>query len=82
MAEKENLRDRIKLVNPYALGVTDLMKQNLREAGYKGPVVEVTEDMSREEKEMALFEGFLKEGCSSDEANRKAKEWLSFSENL
>lgn len=82
MANKENIREKIRQVNPQALEVNDLMKENLREAGYTGAVVEVTEDMSREEKEMALFEGFLKEGLSQDEAAAKARQWLSFSESL
>jgi hypothetical protein len=41
-----------------------------------GVTVITTEDMTDEEKEMALFEGFLKEGCNQDDANRKAKEWV------
>lgn len=40
------------------------------------------EDMTEEEKDMALFEGFLKEGYSPEEADKKAKEWMKIEKEL
>jgi hypothetical protein len=77
MAEREDRRERIRKVNPRALAVLDEMDSQLRKAGYRGAVVNVTEDMSHEEQEMALFEGFLTEGYSIEVAAEKAKLWLS-----
>lgn len=75
MANRENIRDRIRRINPRALELIDEIDRQAIKAGYRGAFVDITEDMTAEETEMALFEGFLKEGYSVEEASRKAKEW-------
>jgi hypothetical protein len=77
MAERENIRDRIRRNNPQALAVIDAVEETYKKAGGRGVGVDLTEDMTPEEEEMALFEGFLKEGYDVEMANRKAKEWLA-----
>lgn len=42
--------------------------------------VKLTEDMTPEEQEMALFESYLKEGYSEEAAAKKAKETLALFE--
>lgn len=39
-------------------------------------VVITDEEMTQEEREMALFWGFLKEGYLPEEAEKKVKEWI------
>lgn len=77
MAERENIRDRIRRLNPRALAVNDELDRQLLKDGYRGAIVSTTEDMTREEHEMALLEGFLKEGYPEPEAAKKAKEWAA-----
>lgn len=48
----------------------------------KSAIVIVDESMIEEEKEMALFEGFLREGCSPEEADRKIREWIEMEEKI
>lgn len=78
MAHKDDIRKRIKKLNPQALELIDKIDAILNEAGgYSGgAVVTTTEDMTPEEEEMELFAGFLKEGYPEDIAAKKAKEWL------
>lgn len=76
MANREDIRNRIRRINPKTLEVNDKIDKTLREFGYTGVIVDTTEDMSTEEEEMALFEGFLKEGYSIEEATAKAKDYL------
>lgn len=72
MAERENIRDRIKKINPQALIVCDQIDSLM-----KGSVgVTITEDMTDEEAEMELYTGFIKEGYPSDIAEQKAGAWL------
>lgn len=77
MAEKENIRDRIRRINPHALAIADRIDAAYRKAGGRGVGVDLTEDMTPEEEEMALFEGFIKEGHDPETAGRRAKEWLA-----
>ena len=78
MAEKEDVIERIKRTNPAAYRGIKLFDDCLKEAGCPpGVTVTTTDDMTDEEKEMTLFEGFLKEGYNQEAAERKAKEWLS-----
>jgi hypothetical protein len=77
MAKKEDIRDRVRKVNPRALEIFDeLDRQLLKRGGGSGVIVTTTEDMGPEEQEMALFEGFLKEGYTEEVAAQKAREFL------
>lgn len=53
-----------------------LLKEIFRRAGYPKSLVVTTENMSQEEEEVEVIAGFLKEGYSYDEAEKKAKEWV------
>lgn len=80
MAHRDDIRKRIKKLNPQALELMDKIDAMLNEAGgyTGGAVVTTTEDMTPEEEEMELFAGFLKEGYPEDIAAKKAKQWLAF----
>jgi len=83
MAEKEDVIERIKRTNLAAYRAIKLFDDCLKEAGCPpGVTVTTTDDMTDEETEMALFEGFLKEGYDHEAAERKAKEWLSIAKYL
>ncbi|MBU4491037.1 MAG: hypothetical protein KKD69_01060 [Euryarchaeota archaeon] len=70
MAERDDIRKRIKKINPKALELIDKIDVILNKSGgCTGVVVTTTEDMTPEEEEMGLFEGFLKEGYSPDVAD-------------
>lgn len=77
MAERENIRDRSRRVNPAGLALIDKVDEALRAVGARGVSVHLTEDMTPEEEEMALFTGFLQEGHPVETATRKTKEWLA-----
>jgi hypothetical protein len=76
MAEREDIRSRVRKLNPAILALSDRLEAALREQGFTGPLVELTEDMTPEEEEMAIFAGLIKEGCSPEKAEVKAKEKL------
>lgn len=76
MAERENIRDRARRLNSKIQALSDTIDAAIRKQGYDGNIIELTEDMIPEEKEMALFEGLLKEGYSENIAVKKAKETL------
>jgi hypothetical protein len=76
MAERENIKDRARRLNLGIQALNDRIDAALREQGYEGNIVELTEDMTPEEEEMAIFAGLIKEGCSPEEAEVKAKEKL------
>lgn len=74
MAEREKTREELRRTNPKALEIIDLSDKICLEIhkskGTKpGASVIVTEDMTREEEEMAIFEGYLKKGYSPEEAD-------------
>lgn len=66
MAEREDIRSRIKRINPQAEA---MLQEFIQTAGEKGLMV-FTEDMTYEEKEMVVFEALIKEGISVEEAER------------
>jgi len=81
MAQKEeDIRDRVRRINPEALKIMDMVDEEARKLGCSGVSVVTTEDMTEEEEEMALFEGYLKEGYSEDIAAKKAKEAMALIE--
>ncbi len=79
MAHKEeDIMEKIKRTNPQAYYIMKVFDECLAEVGGQSSVVvTTTDDMTDEEKEMALFEGFLKEGYPVEVAEKKAKEWLA-----
>ena len=78
MGKRENIRDRIKQINPRALMVCDQIDSLM-----KGSVgVTITEDMADKEAEMELYAGFIKEGYPPDIAEQKAGEWLAAMKQL
>ncbi|MHB8882139.1 MAG: hypothetical protein ACYC69_11605 [Thermodesulfovibrionales bacterium] len=78
MAEREDIRARVRKVNPKALEMMDEFDRQLTKLGCgRGVTVTTTEDMTSEEEEMAIFEGYLKEGYAEDIAAIKAKEFLA-----
>jgi hypothetical protein len=78
MAKSEDVRARVRKINPQALEIFDEVDKQLAKLGGGGGVtVTTTEDMTPEEEEMALFEGYLKEGYAEDIAARKAREFLT-----
>lgn len=77
MAYKEDVMAKIKRETPEAYYIMKTIDDIARKEGATGAVVTVTEDMTDEEQEMALFEGFLKEGYPPDVADQKAKQWLN-----
>ena len=78
MAQRKDTRKRKQKVDPRLIALRDLLKSEMRKSGYKGVIVDVTDDMTEEEQEMALFEGYLKEGHPPDVAEKKAKDMLAF----
>lgn len=73
MANQDNIRQRIKLKNPRAYELGEQLNKLCVEAGSKGSHVWTDEEMNEDEIEMALFEGYIKEGNSIEEATTKAK---------
>ena len=76
MAERENIRNRIRRINAAALSAIDQSEERYRAAGGTAVGVDLTEDMSSEEQEMAILAGLLKGGCSPEEAEKETKKWL------
>ena len=82
MAYRDDIRERTKKLNPRILELSDQIDTVLREQGYDGNIVELTEDMTPEEEELELFAEFLKEGYPEDIAALKAKETLALMERI
>ena len=78
MAERESIRDRIRRVqpDPKVRAACDVIEKVIVQS-VGGEMVLLTEDMTAEEQEMAIFAGLLKEGYTAEEAERKAKEQLA-----
>ncbi|MEM7827729.1 MAG: hypothetical protein QW561_00160 [Candidatus Aenigmatarchaeota archaeon] len=72
MATPENILDRARSLNPTA---ESMIKDFISMAGSEGLVI-FTEDMTDDEKEMAVFESLLREGYTAQEADREAKKRL------
>ena len=73
MAQKEDIRSRIRAINPQALDLIDEIDRLLPGDGIN---ITVTEDMVPEEVEMAVLEAFLKIGNSPAEAEINTKDYL------
>ena len=77
MAHREkDVMEKIKRTNPQAHRIMKVFDECLAKTGGPGgAVVTTTDDMTEEEQEMALFQGFLKEGYPVDAAENKARAW-------
>lgn len=67
--------------------IQEIINQILKTAREDGQpitsaIVITDESMTEEEKEMALFEGFLREGCPPEAAEKKAKEWIEIGKRI
>ena len=83
MAERENIKERVRKQHPQALAILDLLDQKVREAG--GPqsaTVITTGDMTYEEQLMAVIEGYLKDGYPIDEAEKRAESDIAFLDSI
>lgn len=79
MAQRDDIRARLRKVDPRMRAITDEVDRQIARLGGKGGVVvTTTDDMTTEEEEMALFEGYLREGYTEDIAAQKAKHTLAF----
>jgi hypothetical protein len=76
MADRENIRLRSLKVSPQITAISEDIERVLIKYGLTGGAI-LTECMTTEEEEMALFESYIKEGYSQEEADRKAKESLA-----
>lgn len=82
MAEKDDIYKKIKRVDPKAAAIIDGIRQALTEKRQHSVEVLVTEDMSEDEEEMAIYEGLLKEGYPPDIAAERAKQWMSIERGI
>jgi hypothetical protein len=79
MAVREDIAGKMRREDPAAYRIIEEFDRQCAELGCTGVSVTTTPDMTDEEQEMALFEGFLKEGYPTAEAEKKAKEWFALS---
>lgn len=74
-------RDRGPSIPDETEAIIEELNQNTeRLTGKRSVTVIATENMTAEDRETALMEGFIKEGYSPNEAAAKAKEWIAISE--
>ena len=72
MAKKEDIKERIRLLNPEMVAFSEEIFRGMEEQGLTDFIMMV-EGMTPEEEEMAIFEGLLKSGLSPEEAEVEAK---------
>lgn len=75
MAEKEDI---YKKLDPQTKNIIASLRNILKEQKCCSVEVLIDEDASREEEEMAILEGFLKEGYTIEEAEKEIPKWLYF----
>lgn len=81
-ADNYRVLQDMKIKDPQsACYIQQMINQILETARKRGTpitsaIVITDDEMTQEEKEMALFWGFLREGYSLEEAERKVKEWI------
>jgi len=73
MAEREDIRARIRAINPAALELLDEIDKLIPPGAFN---VTTTEDMTPEEIEMAILEGYLKTGMPLTDATAKTEKLL------
>ncbi|MGO9014418.1 MAG: hypothetical protein ACLQF0_05515 [Dissulfurispiraceae bacterium] len=73
MAQKEDLEERLRLLNPAMVEFSEEIFRGMAEQGLTDFIMMV-EGMTPEEEEMAIFEGLLKRGYSPEAAEVEAKE--------
>mgnify|MGYP001598529189 FL=1 len=76
MAQRKDIRENTRQIDPRMAAMVEAIEKAFRKHGLT-PGVTLTEDMTPEEEDMALFEGYLKGGYSEDIASKKAKERLA-----
>jgi len=78
MSQREDdIMKKLRKENPRAAEICDLVNRNLRKYGVSEKAfVLLTEEMTAEERIMTVMAKFMKEGCTSEEAESKAKEIL------
>ena len=76
MAEKEDIRKRMKQLNPAMVEFSDKIDHVLAKHGITG-AIEMVEGMTPEEEEMAVYAGLVKEGCPAKAAEIEAKAKLA-----
>lgn len=74
MAIKDDIRERIRKINPKALNVIDIIDKAMRESNcdYDGGIT-LTENMTEEERKMQYYEYFIKKGYQPKEAEELTK---------
>lgn len=75
MAEKE---DVYKKLDPQTRNIIDRLRSILKEQKCCSVEVLIDESASKEEEEMAILEGLLKEGYTIEEAEKEVAKWLYF----
>ncbi|NOX21105.1 MAG: hypothetical protein GXO99_07595 [Nitrospirae bacterium] len=73
MPYKDDRVEKFDREHPEHKYLSDLTTKFLIQNGYRGAIVETTEDMTEEEIIMALFAGYLREGYPEDEADKLAR---------
>ncbi len=76
MAQKRDSRVHQGGRDPQAQKIGEALTEELKRVGWRGVIVETTPEMTMDEEEMALFEGFLREGYGEAEAAERAKRML------
>ena len=76
MTERQCMKKRSQILLT-ADDVSAVMDKNLNDSGASSKVqVVLTDAMAEEEKIVALIEKYMKEGCSADESEEKARQTL------
>jgi len=77
MAYKENITDRIRRINPKAIGLLrEIEKKFMEETGEPLNAAILTEDMTPEEEQLVIVEYYMRQGASIKQAEELAKETL------
>jgi hypothetical protein len=83
-ADNYRVLQDIKRKDPRAAFLINKFMEFVREdrRSIASAIVITDESMTEEEQEMALFEGFLKEGYPPEVAEKKAKEWVEIEKSM
>ena len=82
MGERDTSLEHFRKREPEAFALMNSIENKAVRLGSKGASVFVTDEMTPEEQEMALTEGFLKEGYSLEQSLEKASEWREAMDSL
>lgn len=67
-------------MKPEIKETVEILRKTIENLAGPGLHVITSDDMTREEKEMEIYAGFLKEGYPPDKAEKKAREFLEIAE--